>query len=191
MVTSSGDTTCILWDIPTKTAVRTFLGHHGDVMSVSISGDTFVSGSCDTTAKLWDLRTASCEKTFLAHQSDINAVQFFPDGKAFGTGSDDSACHLFDTRCMRMLNTYRNEDITCGVTSLDFSHSGRVLFAAYDDYFCNAWDTIHYNATNCNNFLTAPPNNIAHDNRISCLGVNKEGSALCTGSWDFFLKVWA
>jgi WD40 repeat protein len=28
-----------------------------------------------------------------------------------------------------------------------------------------------------------------HDNRVSCLGVSSDGMALCTGSWDSFLKV--
>ena len=30
-----------------------------------------------------------------------------------------------------------------------------------------------------------------HENRVSCLGVNSTGEALCTGSWDTYLKVWA
>lgn len=28
-----------------------------------------------------------------------------------------------------------------------------------------------------------------HENRVSCLGVSPDGTALCTGSWDFTLKV--
>ena len=28
-----------------------------------------------------------------------------------------------------------------------------------------------------------------HENKISCLGVNPNGTALCTGSWDTLLKV--
>jgi len=30
-----------------------------------------------------------------------------------------------------------------------------------------------------------------HDKRVSCLGVTKNGKALCTGSWDNLLKIWA
>ncbi|CAJ0642204.1 3038_t:CDS:2 [Entrophospora sp. SA101] len=30
-----------------------------------------------------------------------------------------------------------------------------------------------------------------HENRVSCLGVSDDGMALCTGSWDSSLKVWA
>ena len=29
-----------------------------------------------------------------------------------------------------------------------------------------------------------------HDNRVSCLGVTEDGMAVCTGSWDSFLRVW-
>lgn len=29
-----------------------------------------------------------------------------------------------------------------------------------------------------------------HDNRVSCLGVTEDGVAVCTGSWDSFLKIW-
>ena len=32
---------------------------------------------------------------------------------------------------------------------------------------------------------------IGHDNRVSCLGVSEDGKALCTGSWDTLLKIWA
>ena len=30
-----------------------------------------------------------------------------------------------------------------------------------------------------------------HENRVSCLGVSPSGDALCTGSWDTLLKIWA
>ncbi|CAN0486663.1 unnamed protein product, partial [Hapterophycus canaliculatus] len=30
--------------------------------------------------------------------------------------------------------------ILCGITSVAFSRSGRLLFAGYDDYNCYVWD---------------------------------------------------
>ncbi len=63
----------------------------------------FVSGACDATAKLWDVSSPNCVKTFTGHESDINAVDFFPNGNAVGTGSDDSSCRLFDLRAYREL----------------------------------------------------------------------------------------
>jgi len=186
IVTSSGDSTCILWDIENKGATAIFNDHTGDVMSVSIHEPSglFVSGSCDATAKLWDWRNHRPKPvaTFTGHESDINSVQFFPDGNAFGTGSDDSTCRLFDIRACRQVNKYANEKILCGITSVAFSATGKMLFAGYDDYNCYVWDT---------QIGTLADQLIGHDNRVSCLGVSTNGKALCTGSWDTLLKIWA
>jgi guanine nucleotide-binding protein G(I)/G(S)/G(T) subunit beta-1 len=142
-----------------------------------------VSGSCDSTAKLWDHRNKkSCIKTFTGHESDINSVAFFPDGNAFGTGSDDSSCRLFDIRAYLQLNKYNNDKILCGITSVAFSKSGKMLFAGYDDYNCYVWDT---------QLGTLVNQLVGHENRVSCLGVTEDGKALCTGSWDTLLKIWA
>jgi len=186
ILTSSGDSTCILWDVETKTPKSIFNDHTGDVMSVSVHDNTFVSGSCDSTGKLWDMRQndnkTPCVKTFTGHESDINSVQFFPDGNAFVTGSDDSSCRLFDIRAYHQVNKYANDKILCGITSCGFSKSGKFLFAGYDDFNCYVWDTQ----------LGSMVEQLAgHDNRVSCLGVSEDGKALCTGSWDTLLKIWA
>lgn len=186
IITSSGDSTCILWDVETRAPTSCFIDHSGDVMSVSIydQKNLFVSGSCDASAKLWDHRCGNkhAVKTFNGHDSDINSVQFFPDGNAFGTGSDDSSCRLFDIRAYRQVNKYSQDMILCGITSVAFSHTGKLLFAGYDDYNCYVWDTQH---------STYIDQLSGHDNRVSCLGVSDDGKALCTGSWDTLLKIWA
>jgi len=184
IITSSGDQTCILWDIDTNSQVTTFEGHEGDVMSLSLYTDKniFVSGACDASAKVWDIRTGKCTHTFIGHDSDINAVQFFPSGDAFVTGSDDATARLFDLRCDQQLACYSNDNLIAGITSVAFSVSGRIVFAGYDDFNCVAWDVLRgeHAATLA-----------GHDNRVSCLGVSADGMALCTGSWDTVLKVWA
>jgi len=186
IVTSSGDMTCILWDIESGSKVVEFADHSGDVMSVSLNpkdANMFVSGGCDMSAKIWDTRQPKCVQTFVGqHENDINSVHFFPNGGAFGTGSDDSTCRLFDLRADRELQVYTNESILCGITSISFSVSGRYLFAGYDDFNVNVWDSLKgarvYQLQ-------------GHDNRVSCLGVSFDGHALCTGSWDAQLKIWA
>lgn len=192
IVTSSGDSTCILWDVEAKSPKAIFNDHTGDVMSVSIfdSNEVFVSGSCDATAKLWDHRQSkSCVKTFTGHESDINSVQFFPDGNAFGTGSDDSTCRLFDIRAYDQLNRYFDEKILCGITSVAFSRTGKFLFAGYDDFNCYIWDTCVAGPQTLRPFISKLE--MGHENRVSCLGVTNDGKALCTGSWDTLLKIWA
>lgn len=184
IVTSSGDMTCMLWDVEAGSRVMEFNDHTGDVMSLALgpSQNVFVSGACDATAKLWDIRTGKAIQTFVGHESDINAVTFFPNGDAFATGSDDASCRLFDIRADRELNSFTHDNILCGITSVAFSISGRILFGGYDDWTCNVWDTLKGERVGV---LTG------HENRVSCLGVSSDGMALCTGSWDSTLRVWA
>uniref|UniRef100_A0AAV1UVU6 Guanine nucleotide-binding protein subunit beta n=1 Tax=Peronospora matthiolae TaxID=2874970 RepID=A0AAV1UVU6_9STRA len=187
IVTSSGDSKCMLWDIERGEVKTTFREHAGDVMAVSLNphdSNMFVSGSCDATAKVWDLRTGRSTHTFQGHESDINSVDFFPSGNALGTGSDDSSCRLFDLRAYGELNNFSNDKILCGITSVSFSKSGRFLFAGYDDYNCYCWDVL--STTGMHVYQLA-----GHENRVSCLGVDPKGQALCTGSWDTLLKIWA
>ena len=59
IITSSGDSTCIMWDIQNAVSLSIFGDHNGDVMSVSMNpqdSNMFVSGSCDSTAAIWDIR---------------------------------------------------------------------------------------------------------------------------------------
>eukprot|EP01088_Endostelium_zonatum_P003723 TRINITY_DN14907_c0_g1_i1.p1 TRINITY_DN14907_c0_g1~~TRINITY_DN14907_c0_g1_i1.p1 ORF type:complete len:347 (+),score=61.66 TRINITY_DN14907_c0_g1_i1:22-1062(+) len=185
ILTSSGDMTCLLWDAETGSRLTEFKDHEGDVMSVAVvAGDKnyFISGACDSTAKYWDVRQGKCVQTFKGHTNDINAVQFFPNANAFGTGSDDGSCKLFDIRSDRELNTYATESAKCGITSVAFSKSGRYLFAGYDNHECMAWDTLKGDKV-----ATLK----GHSDRVSCLGVTSDGYALCTGSWDNTLRVWA
>lgn len=188
LLTSSGDSSCIHWDIETGEVLQTFSGHNGDVMSLCISPsdpNIFVSGSVDTTGRIWDIRTGKNVQTHVGHDADINSVHFFPDGNAFGTGSDDSTCRIFDMRCYGEVNKFGTEAVSCGITSVCFSKSGRLLFGGYDDFNVHAWDTL--SAGEDHAFELPSP----HENRVSCLGVNPNGDALCTGSWDTYLKVWA
>jgi guanine nucleotide-binding protein G(I)/G(S)/G(T) subunit beta-1 len=184
IVTSSGDMSCIHWDIDGGVKLREFMEHEGDVMSLSIAPDssTFVSGGTDLTVRRWDIHSGKCCQIFRGHESDINAVQFLPNGYAIGTGSDDATARLYDIRADRELMTYIDDSIVCGITSLAFSVSGKYLFTGYDDNKCHVWDTL----TGDHKWILE-----GHNNKVSCLGINIDGTALCTGSWDSSLKVWA
>lgn len=57
---------------------------------------------------------------------------------------------------------------------------GRLLFGGYNDHTVNVWDVLKGNRVTIL---------YAHENRVSCLGVSPDGTALCTGSWDNTLKV--
>ena len=81
---------------------------------------------------------------------DLTSIlQFFPNGNAFATGSDDATCRLFDIRADQELSMvkydfllwgtplvpfpqYSHDNIICGITSVAFSKSGRLLLAGKD-----------------------------------------------------------
>lgn len=184
ILTSSGDSTCILWNISTGSKVREYLEHAQDVVSISLHPDknTFVSGGVDKEAKIWDLKSGRSVQTFWGHSGDINSIQFMRNGFAFASGSDDSTCRLFDIRADREAMVYQKANFVQGVTAMSFSHSGRYLITAYDNFAVFFWDSLKgevvYELTD-------------HQQRVSCLGVNVDGTALCTGCWDQQLRIFA
>ncbi|KAJ6234789.1 guanine nucleotide-binding protein beta g protein beta [Anaeramoeba flamelloides] len=184
ILTSSGDMSCILWDIDSGSKVTEFAGHNSDVMSVSLhtNKNLFASGSIDKTVKLWDIRSGNCELTFDGHKKDINWVEFFPNGNAIGSGSDDSTCRLFDIRSTAEIAQYTDEDIVSGVSSVAFSLSGRLLFAGYTDCSIRVWDVLKQKEH---------AKLEKHNKRVSTLGVSKDGSALCTAGYDSEIFIWA
>ena len=128
---------------------QTFPGHESDINAVTVR----IMISCK---KDWHLCSLSRQIQNLKIFR-IN-LQFFPNGYAFATGSDDATVRLFDIRADQELAMYSHDNIICGVTSVAFSKSGRLLLAGYDDFNCNVWDSIR--AERAGNFIF-----------FSCLGI--------------------
>lgn len=190
ILTGSGDSMVILWDIPTQRPVEIFAEHKEDVIALAVNpknSNVFVSASVDRTTKVWDIRTPKgAVQTFTGHEGDINGVDFMSNGLAFGTGSEDGTARVFDLRAYNEVCKFGKVQADGeGLTSVSFSRSGRILFGGHADSNVLAWDTLGDKASPTFTF------NQAHDQHVSCIGVNPKGDALCTGSWDATLKIWA
>jgi guanine nucleotide-binding protein G(I)/G(S)/G(T) subunit beta-1 len=192
ILTASGDSTVMLWDIGQGQPISTFCEHKQDVMCLAISPaapqTTFLSTSVDRTIKLWDVRSPNggAVQTFIGHEGDINGVDFMQDGITFGTGSEDGTARVFDIRAHNQISKFgKVSDGSEGLTSVSFSRSGRILFGGHADSNVLAWDVLSDKASPTFTL------NQAHEQHVSCLGVNPKGDALCTGSWDATLKIWA
>mmetsp|Transcript_19858 Transcript_19858/g.27557 ORF Transcript_19858/g.27557 Transcript_19858/m.27557 type:complete len:350 (+) Transcript_19858:163-1212(+) len=189
ILTASGDSTAIRWDVPSGRVLDTFSEHTADVMTLEISPSNpnlFVTGSVDKTCKIWDVRDPSKSvHTLFGHTGDVNSVDFMTsDDKVFATASDDGTCRIFDTRAYNEVNQFGTLQEGEGFTSCSLTPSGRVLFAGHCDSAVVAYDVL------------AEPTDPAyvlqdHESHVTSVGVNGNGDALCTSSWDATLKIWA
>jgi guanine nucleotide-binding protein G(I)/G(S)/G(T) subunit beta-1 len=194
ILTSSGDSTILKWDIDSGRVVDTFAEHENDAMFISLqpgNKNVFVSCSVDKTAKIWDIRDPSKSKqTFTGHSADINSCDFMPsDPNCFGTCSEDGTIRVWDIRAYNEVNKFGQElkpDTGIpgeGMTSMAFSGSGRLVFAGHSAGNVLCYDVL---SDKVSPLFTL---NQAHDGHVSCVGVAPNGDALCTGSWDFNVKV--
>jgi guanine nucleotide-binding protein G(I)/G(S)/G(T) subunit beta-1 len=152
--------------------------------------------SIDRTIKLWDIRSPqSSKQTFTGHEGDVNGVDFLPsDNNAFATCSEDGTIRLWDLRAyqevskfgsLKQSNDTLDDSVTNGFTSIACSRSGRLIFCGHGDDSVLVYDVLSDRTT------PAFTINQAHDGHVSCVGIAPDGNALCTGSWDFMLKIWA
>eukprot|EP01084_Bolivina_argentea_P039588 73147_1 len=186
ILSCSGDSSIILWDIEKAMAIHTFIGHNEDVECIDINQENslFISGGIDTFAKVWDYRTnGDAILNFRGHNSDINCISWFPNKNAFASGSDDSTIRLFDLRAYQQISCFGNQDIYSCSTSVAFSKSGYYLLAAYDEEpGCIVWNTM----TNVKEAV------LDHkENRVSCLQTAPNGYYIASGCWDKLLRLWA
>ena len=70
----------------------------------------------------------------------MECVTWFPDGDAIATGSKDSICRIYDLRCCGQLGTYVGSTIRTSCNTVEFSRSGRFLFAGYADSKIRVFD---------------------------------------------------
>jgi len=203
ILTASGDSTCIRWDVETGGLLENFEEHKFGVMFLSRSPterDIFATCSVDQTCKLWDCRAPqSSVQTFYGHTADINSIEFMPsDPNCFATCSDDMTLRLWDIRTSNELTKFEIpqtnkppvedgvEEPTDSLTSLAFSSSGRLVFTGHSDGSVLVFDILA-DKKNQPAFTFKE----AHERHVSCIGVAPSGNAVCTGSWDSSLKIWA
>jgi len=201
ILTSSGDSTCIRWDITTAQPISTFSEHTADALWIALKpadANVFASSSVDLTTKLWDIRAPDkAIQTFTGHTGDINAVEFMPsDPNCFATCGQDNTVRVFDIRAYNQLNSFRCPGVVQqqeeaggvqndGLTSLSFSKSGRLVFCGHADGNVFAFDVLSASDGPAYQLVQA------HERQVSAVGVSPAGDALCTASWDGLLKIWA
>jgi len=198
MLTASADATSLLWDVEKGQIIETFAEHKSNLTAVALMGDGFsyLSSSTDKTIKLWDIRTPkNSVKTLTGHAGDVNGITVLPGGNTLASCSEDGTVRVWDLRAYGEVSSFGNlaepssrdpfSDGDAGFTSIDCSSSGRLLFCGHSEGSVVAYDVFGN---------TKDPAYVlknAHEEHVSCVGVSPTGEALCTGSWDFVLKIFA
>ncbi|VEU22770.1 DEKNAAC103844 [Brettanomyces naardenensis] len=82
-ISASWDKTLRLWRLSTGECIKRFVGHTGDVLSVSISQNVrqFVSASRDNTVKVWNA-IGECIETLQGHSDWASCVRCSPSDNA-------------------------------------------------------------------------------------------------------------
>ncbi|RUS27528.1 WD40-repeat-containing domain protein [Jimgerdemannia flammicorona] len=105
VLSGGADTSIRVWDISTRTAIRTISDHKEDVCCLAVnSGETFFasgsydksvisddyrqylfSGSIDKTIRLWNVETGECLRILYGHQDNCHSVglRVFPSRRAY------------------------------------------------------------------------------------------------------------
>ena len=143
LASAGDDDTVRLWDVASRSEVKSITEHSSDVHSVVFSpdGKTLASGSKDNTIKLWEVSSGDVLAT-LEHDY-VESVAISPDGKTLASASADYTVKLWSTSSQSeivSLNGHRN-----GVTSVVFSPDGKTLASGSRDGTILVWDLPYFN----------------------------------------------
>ncbi|VEU40472.1 unnamed protein product [Pseudo-nitzschia multistriata] len=199
MLTASADATALLWDVEKGQIIDTFQEHKSNLTEIQlVEQDMYLSCSTDMTIKLWDVRCAKegSVQTFTGHAGDVNGITMLPNTEgAFSSCSEDGTARIWDIRSYGEVASFGQlvqqserdpfSDDDAGFTSISASYSGRLVFCGHSEGSVWCYDIFSGNKNPA--YILGN----VHEEHISCVKVSPVGEVLCTGSWDFNLKLFA
>ncbi|XP_069610244.1 uncharacterized protein [Ranitomeya imitator] len=152
VISGSWDTSVRVWDIQSRSEVRTLCGHTGAITCLVMvdlddtklhsdllpPGEHFVcSGSSDSSIKVWSLRTGQPLLSIYTF-SAVSAITHIPHTKLLISGSDGGKIDVWDLETQESLGSERAHDEK--VSALQF-HSG-LLYSGSSDGFLKVWRVV-------------------------------------------------
>lgn len=100
LLTSSRDSTAIVWDAVTGKRLLTLKGHKNVVKTAyfNSNGTKIITSSLDKTARIWDAKTGEVEFILNKHNGPLLNATFSPDGLKAATVAFDSTIIIWDAK---------------------------------------------------------------------------------------------
>ena len=184
---ASDDRTVRLWDLPSESSQRTFVGHtdyvrSGGYMPGSLaSAGLVVSGSYDSTVRLWDPRVENKSAMTFKMGAPIEDVLPMPTGTTVLAAADNKIAVL-DIVAGKPLHMIQNHQKT--VTSLALASDGERLLSGALDGHMKVFETTGWNMVSGSKY----PSPILSLNVVTS-GINREDKHIAVGMHSGLLSL--
>ena len=125
-----------------ETALYTYTGHKGPVLTVSWSPDGYqiASGSYDMTVQLWGAFAGQPAFTYTSHKDHVWSVAWSPDGTSIASagGSYDKTVRVWYAKSGDYIQTF--DDYTDGINSVVWSPDGKYIVSGSADGTSRIWN---------------------------------------------------
>ncbi|KAI7872555.1 putative WD repeat protein [Spinellus fusiger] len=174
-----------LYEVPSFNAIHTLSISQKNIDTVTINrtGEWLAFGSSKLGQLLvWEWQSETYVLKQQGHFYDMNTLSYSSDGQTLATGGDDGKVKVWNTTSGFCYVTF--SDHKSGVSAVEFTKQGQVLFSASLDGTVRAFDLVRYR-----NFRTfTSPNPV----QFSSLAVDPSGDIVCAGTLDTFeIYVWS
>lgn len=184
---ASDDRTVRLWDLPSESSQRTFVGHtdyvrSGGYMPGSLaSAGLVVSGSYDSTVRLWDPRVENKSAMTFKMGAPIEDVLPMPTGTTVLAAADNKIAVL-DIVAGKPLHMIQSHQKT--VTSMALASNGERLLSGALDGHMKVFETSGWNVVSGSKY----PSPILSLNVVTS-GINREDKHIAVGMHSGLLSL--